>query len=45
MEDEILEDLYKQKAEYAAKFHYDLRSMYKDLLEVEKEISLPRIDT
>ncbi|MFL6465459.1 MAG: hypothetical protein ACJ73N_13735 [Bryobacteraceae bacterium] len=42
--DQILEELYKERAEYAAKFHYDLRSMYEDLLEVEKQISLPRID-
>ncbi len=43
-EDEVLEQLYKERAEYAAKFQYDLWGMYQDLLEAEKKISLPRIN-
>ena len=42
--DDVLEELYKERAEYAAKFNYNLRAMYEDLLELEKQIFLPNVD-
>ena len=44
-EDEVLEQLYRERAAYAAKFQYNLRDMYQDLLETEKTILLPRLNS
>ena len=42
--DEVLEELYQERAEYAAKFQHNLRRMYQDLLELEERIILPRVE-
>ena len=45
-EDEIVKEVLKARAEYAAKFNYDLEAIYKDIKEQEKQsrreiVSLP----
>jgi transposase len=44
--DEIVEEVRKERNEYAAKFDYDLNAIYKDIKEQEKQslrkvVSLP----
>ena len=42
--DEILEQLYAYRAEYAARFDYDLQRVFADLKAKEESNPLPRAD-